>query len=123
LLPDLNTHTNNRAFPDSRRKETKIADILGLTSDAYSFADLFHLSNHNRTIEITASVKVGKVVVRLFPTIMLSKPSRRLGEEEQASEEDETWDGLDSPCDAEGSWSINSNGAPVRDEIHDQDTW
>lgn len=46
---------------------------------------------------------------------------RAFREELQSDEENQSWDALNTPCDAEGSWAVHE-GASVGDEVHDQDT-
>jgi hypothetical protein len=122
LLPDLNTDTNNGALPDARRKQSEVANVLGLIGDSNSFTNFFHLSEDNRAVKVTAGMKVSKIKVSLFPAVVLSKPSWGLWEEEERGKKNESRNSLDAPSDSERSRSINTDGAAIGDEIHDEDT-
>lgn len=115
LLPDLYADTNHGALPHTGSKEAEVSNVLGLSGDADSLADLLHLGQDDRAVKVTAGVQVGKVEVCLLPAVVLGEPSRRLREEEEATEQNEAGDGLDAPGNAEGRGAVNVDGAAIRD--------
>jgi len=46
-------------------------------------------------------METGEYLEGLVPAVLRCQPARAVGEEEQANEEDEGWDCLDAPWDAE----------------------
>lgn len=78
---------------------------------------------------ITSTVDIGENAEALFPSILGSQPTWRLGEPNQTNDENGTWNGLDTPWDSEsggrlvwvGETTIDER-ASVLDKVLDQDT-
>lgn len=58
-------------------------------------------------VAVSVSVKVGKHLHSFVPAVLACKPTGRLGEEEQADEEDKARHHLDTPGNAEGSGTLS----------------
>jgi hypothetical protein len=104
-----------------RLEQFKVRDVGIGTLELDDFTDLCHFLGDERRVHITVSVHQSKNTDGVFPTVLLSKPSRRFWKEEHGSEQENGWDHLQSPWYSESTSSVDKRAA-VADVEHDQDS-
>jgi len=121
LGPNLGEYANMSSVDHIWLEKFKIRDVRIGTLEFDNFADFCHFLGDERRVDITVSVYQRENTNGVFPTVFLSKPSRRFRKEEHGKEQEDGWDHLQSPGYSEGTCSFDERAA-VTDIEHDQDT-
>ena len=102
LGPDLSEDADVCPVDHIGLEELEVRDVGVFPFEFNLVADLFELRDHKGRVWVASAVDEGEDVACIVPTVLAAKPTRRLGQEDHAAEEDYCRDHLETPRDTEG---------------------
>ena len=120
LRPNLGENTNVGPVDHIWLEEFQECSVGVVAFELAHAFDVLKFLNDKRTVGVTFTVYESEHGMALFPTILACEPTGWFGKEAHADEQEDGWDHLDPPWDAEGGGAINL-GAAIGYVKHDHD--
>jgi hypothetical protein len=98
----------------ARTDQLEEAGCLGLTLDFDPLLDLLEFVGNKGTVGVSVTMREDQDLLTFVPSILCSKPTWSLRKEHHSAEEDDSWDHLKCPRNAECGRTIDE-GTTVGD--------